>query len=237
MKNPSALEQLLRRGDVWRGHSHAFIAQETWHTGFSDLDKALLNSGWPKQKLIECCCHYHTFTGEWLLFGPVLKNLCAHNADAYVMLLNPPALPFAPALIQLGLPLNQLLVVESHNKQEFLSGFLELTRSTHCVALLAWQQGFNLNYSELRKCQLACAEGAALYVLLRPPQAQTQSSPAPLRISLAYVHEALQLDIFKQRGLFHKRSVQIAVSHAETSSHELAAKHKKHRAQQTQSGP
>lgn len=212
MKNPAVLEQLLRRGDIWRGHSRTFIPQDVLTTGFEDLDKVLLNGGWPKGKLIECCFQHKTGSGEWLLFTPVIKALCERCPDACLVLLNPPALPFAPALIQKGIPLKQLLIVESNNKRDFISCFIEFTRSAHCLALLAWQAPYNLNYSELRKCQLACAEGPALYTLFRPPHVSQQSSPAPLRFSLHCGSTHLKLDIFKQRGLFNTRHVALAIS-------------------------
>jgi len=162
-----------------------------------------------------------------LLFGPTIKTLCEQQQDAWLVLLNPPAIPFAPALIQSGIPLNQLLVVESRNKQDFIACFIEFTRSAHCLALLAWQTPYSLNYTELRKCQLACVEGSALYTLFRPAYARNQSSPAPLRLSLGFSRTELQLEIFKQRGLFNKRHVTLAIAEEimQSSQYENQAQH------------
>lgn len=228
MKNPAALEQLLRRGDIWRGHSRTFIPQEVFASGFADLDRALLNSGWPKGKLIECCFQHKTGSGEWLLFNPVIKTLCQQQPDACLVLLNPPAIPFAPALIRNGISLRQLLIIESNNKRDFINCFVEFSRSAHCLTLLAWQRPYNLNYSELRKCQLACTEGHALYTLFRPYFTSQQSSPAPLRFNLNLGATHLELEIFKQRGLFNTRHVVLKTSDEVVStskSYEKLAQH------------
>jgi len=211
-KKPVTLEQLLRRGDIWRGHSRVFISQEVCSSGFSEFDKALLNGGWPKGSLIECCCQHDAFTGEWLMFRPAITALCKKYPEYFLVLLNPPAIPFAPALIQRGIPLNQLLVVESKSKQDFIACFTEFTRSAHCLMLLSWQTPYSLNYTELRKCQLASTEGRSIYTLFRPNYAKNQSSPAPLRITLEFESTALQIEIFKQRGLFNNRRVAIPLN-------------------------
>lgn len=46
-RNNAVLDQLLRRGDVWRGHSAAFNHKSTLATGHSALDPLLLGNGWP----------------------------------------------------------------------------------------------------------------------------------------------------------------------------------------------
>ena len=199
----------MRRGDVWRGHSQAFVAREAISSGFENCDSALLNNGWPTRSLIELCLRYKhsnsVFGGEWRLFVPVIKFICGQQADNFVVLLNPPATPFAPAFIQEGIPLNQLLVVEANKKQDFIASFTELSRSSHCGILLAWQPGQQLSYTELRKCQLACNEAQGLYILFRSHQATKQSSPAPLRLTITLEEEQLKIDIFKQRGLVNNR--------------------------------
>jgi len=215
-----SLEQLLRRGDVWRGHSRAFISRDVVSSGLAHCDKALLNNGWPTGSLIELCLGQQqqkssphapgvASQGEWQLFTPVIKTVCQQQDDNYVILLNPPALPFAPALIQEDIPLNQLLVVKTRKKQDFIASFTELTRSPHCGVLLAWQPKQALSYTELRKCQLSCSEGSGLYFLLRSPQAKNQSSPASLRLDLSLGDACLEVEIFKQRGVFQRRAFSI----------------------------
>lgn len=224
---PFSLEQLLRRGDIWRGHSRVFLPQKVVSSGFAECDKALINGGWPRSKLIECYLKHDAGmgvgAGEWLLFTPSITDLCQSLKEGFLVLLNPPAIPFAPALIQAGIDLNQLLIVHSKNKQDFLAGFIEFTRCAHCLVLLAWQTSYTLNYTELRKCQLACAEGKTLYTLFRPIHSKTQSSPASLRLALQLTRTTLEVEIFKQQGMFNKRRIAIELTeHAEYDSHSSA---------------
>jgi cell division inhibitor SulA len=143
-----------------------------------------------------------TSQGEWLLFAPSLHQL----KEGYTVLLNPPATPFAPSLIQAGIDLDRLLIVEAEKKADFLASFTELARADICVAIMAWQPKQNLNYTELRKCQLACSDGKGLYILFRPISVQRQSSPAALRLRAKLHFRSLEVQIFKQKGLLSQAS-------------------------------
>lgn len=225
-----SLEQVLRRGDVWRGHSRTFIAQNVVSSGIEHCDRTLLNNGWPSASMIELCLgagkngnlraqNRGAHGGEWILLAPLIRHICQQQEDNLAVLLNPPATPFAPALIQANIPLEQLLVIESVHKQDFIAAFVELTRSAHCQAVLAWQPRQAFSYTELRKCQLACGEGQGLYFFFRPALARNHSSPAPLRLSLNLHDSHLQGEIFKQRGLFNKRSFLIELPEPWTDEH------------------
>ena len=206
-----SLEQLLRREDLWRGHSSIFTHKEGIATGFAALDRKLAGKGWPGGTLIELCLaeayRQQACGGEWILLAPTIKQLCVN--DAYTVLLNPPAQPFAAGLIQLGLPLNQLLIVQAASKPDFVASFIEFSRSQHCGALLAWQPKQALSYTELRKCQLACAEGKGLYFLSRSHWNTKQNSPAALRLQLTWQTHSLQIRIFKQKAYMQVSEIAI----------------------------
>lgn len=193
-----SLEQLLNRADIWRGDVRILAPQIALDTGYPELNAALLNDGWPRRSLVEVCQKGFN-PQEWLLLSPALKA-----ADGYVVLLNPPVMPFCQALIQAGLDLDQIIIVQVSNKADFLASFVELARSESCAVLLAWQQQHNLSYTELRKCFLATNEGAALCVMFRPEHAQQQSSPASLRLLSEITANDIQLRIFKQKGVLQQ---------------------------------
>ena len=195
-----SLAELLRRNDIWRGQSQRFSRQSALDTGYSALNAALLNQGWPLKSLIEVC-QASLGNGEWQLLWPLLRQL----AGGYVVLLNPPCLPFAQSLMQAGVDLDRLLVVNTSRKADFLASFIELSRSSACEVLLAWQPQQALSYTELRKCLLATAEGSGVYFLWRPVSARQQSSPASLRLGLEIKAQALHIHIFKQRGLLQQQ--------------------------------
>jgi cell division inhibitor SulA len=172
------------------------------NTGFEPLNGGLLNHGWPLGALIEVC--QQGFQGEWQLFAPALRQ---HNKGLLV-LLNPPAEPFSQALIQAGINLDQLVVVNAPDKSHFLACFSELTRTAECSTILAWQPREHLSYTELRKCLLAASEGSGLYAMFRPSAVQQQSSPATLRLFNKLVPRGLEVTIFKQKGLLPRHQIE-----------------------------
>lgn len=199
--SPSAdLEQLLGRPDIWRGHARSFAPQAILHTGYPALNAGLATDGWPLSSLIEVC-QQNLSHCEWLLLTPALLK----TTGGYIVLLNPPALPFAQALLQAGLDLERILIVQTTNKADFLASFLELIRAEACDAVLAWQPKQALSYTELRKCLLATADGSGLYVLFRPASMAQQSSPAVLRVLTELKAQDLQVTIVKQKGLLQSQ--------------------------------
>lgn len=199
--NPNAvsLEQLLHREDIWRGHSQRFTARTAVPTGYEALNAGLLNRGWPLSTLIEVC--QNGYQAECQLMFPALASL----GTGLIMLLNPPTTPFAHALVQAGIDLDRLVIVDAATKVNFLRCFTELSRAGTCDAVLAWQPHDHLTYTELRKCLLAAADGAGLYVMFRPSANQQLNSPAPLRLFSQLTPQGLELTIYKQKGLLQKQ--------------------------------
>ncbi len=196
------LEQLLTRTDIWRGNSRALAPQMTVDSGYAEVNAVLLNGGWPTRSLVEVCQRgFHQ--QEWLLFSPALKA-----ATGYIVLLNPPAIPFCQTLIQIGIDLERIIIVQTANKADFLASFVELARTESCEVLLVWQQHQALSYTELRKCLLATNESAGLCVMFRPESAQQQSSPAALRLLTEITATNFQIRVFKQKGVLQQRQSQ-----------------------------
>jgi protein ImuA len=190
-----SLEQLLCRGDIWRGQSHQTPLRVVVDTGFVPLNERLAGGGWPVASLIEVC-QRATNHAEWQLLMPALLG----SQRGLVVLLNPPASPFAQALLKAGMDLERLLVVQVKDKTDFLASFIELARSDACDAVMAWQPQQSLSYTELRKCALAATEGFGIYTLFRPEAVRDQSSPAVVRLSVEWLADQLSVSIFKQKG-------------------------------------
>lgn len=193
------LDQLLHRHDIWRGHRNHFSNRNAVNSGYEELNALLLNGGWPLGALIEIC--QQRFQGEWQLFLPALLSL----ESGLIVLLNPPADPFSQSLIQVGIDLDRLVVVNASEKKQFLACFRELSRTGNCGAVLSWQTQDYFSYTELRKCLLAATEGNGLYALFRPSAVQQQSSPAQLRLFCQVVPSGLEVTVFKQKGMLQRQ--------------------------------
>lgn len=205
---PQALEAVLRRNDVWRGHSQVFVSQSSVDTGFVDLNAALVHQGWPQSCLIEVGQRHVAAT--WFLFAEAAIQLTKRsNSSGMLALLNPPAEPNAVSLLQHSLPLERVMVVRAAKKQDFLSCFVELARSPVCSMLMAWQPKEKLSYAELRKCQLAAHKQVGLYVLFRHRSALQQSSPAALRIDLQLQAAHMSLLLKKQKGRLTEQQIRL----------------------------
>lgn len=194
--SPVSIEQLLLRDDTWLGHSGRFATRKAVSSGYELLDGGLLNGGWPLGSLVEIC--QGQMQAEWHLLGPALRDM-----PGLVVLLNPPATPFCKALIQAGIDLDRLVIVNTSDKAHFVACFIELARA-NVGTILAWQPDDNLTYTELRKCSLATGDGSALCVIIRPSEVQRQNSPAALRLYAQLIPVGLEVTAFKQKGFLQK---------------------------------
>lgn len=189
------LDQILRRPDIWRGHAHHFAADRSAgiSTGYAELDAVLLHRGWPCGALTEIC--QATYQAEFHLLSQAILS-----SPGFVLLLNPPTQPFVQALIQRGIDLDRLVIVESSSRSEFLGCYTELARAASCSAIVGWQPKEGLTYTDVRRCALAVDGNQGLYWLVRPSTVQQQSSPASLRMFCKLTPEGLEVTVFKQKG-------------------------------------
>ena len=91
----------------------------------------------------------------------------------------------------------QVLLVHPKNRQDLLWSTEQALRSSTCSAVFSWLGTHNYRYSELRKLQLAAANGDSLAVMFRPTGAADNHAPASLRLQM---REYRKVHILKQRG-------------------------------------
>lgn len=188
------LAQILQHHPVWRGRPLAG-AVPAISTGYESLDAELPGGGWPAGALTEFLGRREG-VGELQLVLPALAALT--TAGKRVVWLAPPHLPYAPALAAAGVDLTNLAVVRAPGQRDALWAAEQALRGAGCHALLAWFRA--VRYPELRRLAVAAEASRAFVALFRPPQAERESSPAPLRIALEPSEAGLALRIFKRRG-------------------------------------
>ncbi|GIU12546.1 hypothetical protein TUM4261_25770 [Shewanella sp. c952] len=192
--NASSLNQLLARQDIWRGQQWQ-QQQLAYPTGFSLLDEHLADNGWPQIGVCEVLCD-GVGQGELSMVLPMLSQLIGYNLsatkaftqqqDAMVMLVAPPHIPSAQALLQQGLELARLIWIDTEERKERLWA-IEQALSSGCVPLvLAWLD--NLSTTEARRLQLAAEKGESLCMLYLPTRCAQQSHPVNLRLGLQRQH-------------------------------------------------
>lgn len=187
--NPASLHPLL-----WRGKqvSHRIHTLSTGHTA---LDEVLPGKGWPVGAATELV-NDTAGCGELSLLLPVLARLSQENHS--IAMIDPPWIPYPPALHGRGLALERLLLIRTKNRRESLWACEQVVRGIPGGAMLAWPE--TLSFSELRRLQLAAKTTQQTVFLFRDRKAAKTSSPATLRLQLTADDDDLQVRVLKCRG-------------------------------------
>jgi hypothetical protein len=174
------------------------------------LDRELVGGGWPQQGLIELLCD-DVGIGEVSLILPAhayLRNVrhLGPKGMLWVTAATWPYLPYAPAIAQSGVDLNQLVIANAPQMQDALWAAEQGLLSGSMGIVMAWLSDQPSDVS-LRRLVQAATNSNALCVLARPVTAAGRPSPAQLRIVLKAVQSratnpgALEVQLLKRRGL------------------------------------
>jgi len=198
------LQQIINRRDTWRGRHGHFRGEPSANspphiadglpTGYSALDGALLQGGWPLDGAIELLSD-GSGLGAMGLFLPAMERL--GEQGRWQVFIAPPYIPYAPLLTARGIDTSQVLLVHPRDRKDLLWATEQALRSTTCSAVFSWLGAREYSYGELRKLQLAAAAGDTLAVLFRPLEAGRNHAPAGLRLA---IREYRRVHILKQRG-------------------------------------
>lgn len=193
---------------VWRGGEFESAPRTAIPTGHEALDRELPGGGWPAGALSEVL-HDAAGIGEVKLLAGVMA--AASKDDRLVAWIDPPHLPYAPALAAEGVPLSQCLVVRPASHEDALWAAEQALRSGACGAVLFWPErqkkwgqtpthAKSIDYAWMRRLQMAAEAGRAVAVLFRSTSAASLSTPAHLRVVLAVEEGEVKARIPKRRG-------------------------------------
>ena len=203
-KRPELLSKLLKRQDVWRGHSYAFTQTPSLSTGLEQLDNHFVDNGWPLGALVEVCAKNLDY--NWQIVMPATRK-ATHQGEAVIV--NPPYTPCPQALVQAQINLHHLHIIQPSNVNEFIYAITEFASTPECQLLLAWETQLNLSYTQLRKIQLSVQKSSKLCILFRQEKAHLSHSPASLRLKAQLQEKHVNIEIFKQRGMPKKRQLRL----------------------------
>jgi hypothetical protein len=195
--NASTTEQLVLRCRV--GRADALQPPRTQATGLASLDAVLSGGGLPIGAVTEILSK-HTGIGELRLLMPILQHVAQQR---YVALIDPPHLPYAPALIQHGVDLERLLIIRPLSPALALWASEQTLRCTAVGIVLLWLN--TINDKEIRRLQLSAEAGSNLAILYRSTAFSQSASPAAVRLILHSSHQNnphqnLRIEIKKCRG-------------------------------------
>lgn len=173
------LEQVLRHPGVWQARRGPFVERAALSTGFRVLDEALPGGGWAGGALMEVLLARQGF-GELGLLAPALAAVAREGR--WLAWIDPPHVPYPPALTSWGIDLARMLVVRAVCAEEGLWAAEQALGSAVCGAVLAWSRDPAADGRVLRRLQLAAEAGGAWGVLFRPARCAVEPSPAPVRL-------------------------------------------------------
>lgn len=204
-----ALETLLKKErGLWRGRDQ-YYTRETLSTGYAALDRKLPAGGWSIGTLTELLVEQDGI-GELSLLLPALATITADKRNA--ALINPPYVPYAPALACAGVDLDYLLIVNSDNCADTFWSAEQLLRNGSFRAVVSWIKASrgSSHTKQLRRLQLAAEQSNALAIAYRRERFSAQHSPAAVRIRLQPLTnsmpcfdqrmDGLALEVIKARG-------------------------------------
>jgi hypothetical protein len=167
---------------LWTGRQFS-RGQRTLPTGQARLDARLPGGGWPLGAVSEIVSASPGL-GELSLLLPALAAL--GERGQWVVLVDPPWVPYPAALLARGLRLERLLWVRTPGPKESLWACEQALGSSNGSgrggAVLAWPQ--HIAFARLRRLQLAAENNDKLAFLFRPASALQDASPAALRLHL-----------------------------------------------------
>jgi cell division inhibitor SulA/protein ImuA len=192
----ASVAELAKLPGVWRGGELEHVVHSVVATGHAALDSELPGDGWPMGTLSEVL-HDGAGIGEMTFLAGALTR--ASEGDRLVAWINPPHLPYAPALQQAGIALEHCLVVRPARMEDALWSAEQALKSGACGAVLSWL-GESVDYAVLRRLQMAAEAGRSMAVMFRSTAAERLSTPAHLRVVLARDGGRLDVRIPKRRG-------------------------------------
>jgi hypothetical protein len=206
---------------LWRGREPN-RSQRTQASGHARLDARLPGGGWPLGAVTELITA-HPGLGEFSLLFPVLSELSRNGQ--WLILVDPPWIPYPAALHGHGLALERLLMVRSTSFKESLWACEQALHGSQGGAVLAWPElngvksgskhrSGKVSFARLRRLQLAAETHGKLAFLFRPESALGADSSAALRLHLRGEPAGTRIDILKCRGSRPSESVWLPRPHA-----------------------
>ena len=198
--------EIPQHPSIWRGKDLARTRVPGISTGFVSLDAELPGGGWPVSNLTEIM-PAHEGIGELRFLSPALAALS--QSGKYIAWINPPYLPYAPAITAARIILQKVLIVKTAGARETLWAAEQALRANACGAVLVWP-GPTVDYAALRRLQMAAEGSHTISFIFRPVSAGMTASPAPLRLRLETSCGDLAVQILKRRGNPASRPVVLA---------------------------
>jgi len=220
-----ALVELLEHCDIWQGSQRRSTNRSTniaLSSGYPSFDRVLHLAGWPKNRLIEILTEQHSIGEMQLILPAIAKQM---ELGGWLFLIEPPFIPYAPAWLKAGVPVERVMVIQSCNNRDELWACEQIMANASVAACLFWPVQDYLSHKHLKRLQLASQKGSALNFIFRSSKMAQQSSAASLRLlinkpiavnrlsqaSCQARHRKIELSILKQPAGWSGQALQLEI--------------------------
>ena len=191
----TALDALLRsQPALWRGRDR-YTDEGSIPTGFASLDNALPARGWCIGGVTEILSSQQGI-GEVSLLLPALSQIT--QTGQWATFINPPYLPYAPALSNAGIRLDRLLIIDTKEDSDTLWAAEQVLRAGLFSSVVAWVE--RSSAQKQRRLQLAAETGKTWATVYRPQRDANEHSPVAARLQADIIDSQLALTLIKVRG-------------------------------------
>lgn len=218
-RSKDRLSGLLHHPELWRA-GQLDRSPDAVSSGFPALDEHLPGGGWPRGALAEFLLATAGI-GELRLLVPLIRSL-SRSEVRWVAWINPPFIPYAPALEALGVDVRKILLIHPKTHQQALWALERASRGGTCSLALGWLDERQLELKDTRRLQLAARRGRTLTCLFRPEEAAAAHSMAELRLQVAPAEpgsresagrlDTINVDIRKRRGGWPVSGIRLRIS-------------------------
>jgi len=202
----SRLKTLLDSStSLWRGDSLQSKAPAC-SSGYPELDAILPTRGWPTKSIVEVLTPAWGI-GELKLLLPRMRELTQQKQ--WVIWISPPYQPYAPALLQAGVDINYVIIIDPKTScKDAIWSMEKALQTSACAMVLAWTNW--LPNGVVRRLQLAAEKGGGMAFLFR--EREIKNSPVALRLQLHPHQQGIAVQVLKARGSYHYKNVVVPLA-------------------------
>jgi len=191
-------------------------------TGFSELDQALPGKGWPWGAVVELFLPAMGIGEVRLLLQAIVR---ISRSCRYVLMIDAPYRPYAPALLAAGIDPDYVLIVSPDSLSDALWSAEKALANRACGMVLLWHDDrrkearSRIDPHSVRRLQVAAQTGHSLLFFYRridPRRTAVvqQHSWAAVRLLLSGAGEdRLGIEILKARGGCKCTSITVNIEH------------------------
>lgn len=203
---------------LWRASQLARSSTRVIQSGHPVLDRQLPGGGWPTGTMTELLCS-QPGAGELRVLAPALRAAGKRR----VVMIQPPHVPNALALVAMGLKPGQIVWVQPDRSSDALWAAEQVLRGAGAAVVMLWAT--HIRSENLRRLSLAALDTSGLFFLIRPLAAAQDASPAPLRLSVRPADAGVQLNVIKRRGPVKESGIFLPLSPSFTHRHAPVDRH------------